>query len=224
MAAKRLFASPTFRFSIRQLLVWTAFVALACVALRNASPTWVAGLLGVTLVVLTAAVPLAIFRIEGNRAFWLGFAFFGWMYVLLLAYGWSLDPSTAQNNPLRPTAIVTSRLTSSGFERIFGATEIAQTQYAAIAPTIAYTTDSNGNFIPTYTATPGNSPALTGRLSLLIAGTKTLQTQPYHDDFVNVAHAIWTILLAALGGWFTRWLYATRPVRRSEDLDRTSKD
>ncbi len=77
MAANRIISSPTFRFSLRQLLLGTALVAVACVALRSASPTWVAALLGLTLFALTAAVPLTIFRQGANRAWWFGFALFG---------------------------------------------------------------------------------------------------------------------------------------------------
>ena len=59
MATRRFFSSTGLRFSIRQLLVGTALVAVACVALRSASPLWVAALLGFVLLALAAAVPLA---------------------------------------------------------------------------------------------------------------------------------------------------------------------
>jgi hypothetical protein len=212
MAAKQFFSSALLRFSIRQLFVWTALVALACVALRNASPIWVASLLSLTLLVLTVAVPLAIFRNERSRAFWIGFALFGWIYALVLGYSWSLDPGKSDHNPLRPERLVTARLTSSGFERIYGAPDDSHS--ASVARALAFVDFSDGtrvNINNTDTAT----------LSLLIAAGQTVQTEPYHDDFVNVAHAFWAILLAAIGGWFTRWIYATRPVPRSEPAEQT---
>ena len=33
---------------------------------------------------------------------------------------------------------------------------------------------------------------------------------PKADNFVNVAHALWTLVLAACGGKFARWLYQSR--------------
>jgi len=210
MACKRFFASPAFRFSIRQLLVWTALVGLACVSLRNASPTWVAALLGLVLLVLTAAVPLAIFRHERSRAFWIGFALFGWLYVLVLAYGWSLDPVKSDHNPLRPERLITARLTSSGFDRLYASEEPQQGQstWIQLPPQPRFVDTGDGVMVSAGTAD----------LRLMIAGTqRTGPTVPDYDDFLNVAHAFWTILLAALGGWFTRWIYATRPGQRGEN-------
>src|SRR5687767_7080332 len=80
------FGSPWGRFTLRQLFVWTAFVAVACVALRNATATWASSLLGAALVLLAASLLLAAFRDGRSRAFWIGFATVGWLYVGLLAY------------------------------------------------------------------------------------------------------------------------------------------
>src|SRR5262245_46253574 len=140
MAANRLFSSPTFRFSIRQLLLGTALVAVACVALRSASPMWVAALLGVMLLLLAAAVPLAIFRQGTDWAWWFGFALFGWLYMLLLAYSWSLDPNTSQNNPLRPYSLVTARISNLGYEKFYGSSN-ASTTYQQVLVPVTYNTN-----------------------------------------------------------------------------------
>ena len=39
---------------------------------------------------------------------------------------------------------------------------------------------------------------------------------PNAGDFVNVAHALWTLLFAAIGGCLAYWLYATGPGRTDE--------
>jgi hypothetical protein len=156
-------------------------------------------------VALAAAVPLAIFRRDADRAFWLGFALFGWLYVLVLAYGWSLDPGNSGHNPLRPDRLITARLTSHGFQRIYEPQE--NSSAASVARAVTFI-DSSGGRINVNTADFDTS------LSLLIAGGQVVHQEPYHDDFVNVSHAFWAILLAALGGWFTRWIYATRPEAR----------
>ena len=211
MAAKRLFASPIFRFSIRQLLVATALVAVACVALRSASPIWVAALLGLTLLMLTAALPLAICRQGADRAWWSGFALFGWMYLLLLAYSWSLDINTSQGNPLRPYSLVTTRLSNLGHDKVYGGAQqilayqqLATTSY--VAATNGYSSLGNNPYssagsasIPSTSFIPVNSYST--------VAIPTLNGGPTLDDFVNVAHAFWALLIAICGGWFTCWIY-----------------
>jgi hypothetical protein len=222
MAAKRLFSSPTFRFSIRQLLLGTALVAVACVALRSASPLWVAALLGLTLLLFAAAVPLAVFRQGTDRAYWFGFALFGWLYMLLLAYGWSLDPNTSQNNPLRTYSLVTSRVTTSACVRIFGPpTEspiyplaVATTAYpVAYNANVALTNNPYSNFAPNPI---GTTPYIVPVTTYTTVRAGPAPNGPALDDFVNVAHAFWAILIAVCGGWFTCWLYATRPAAAKE--------
>src|SRR5216110_1107895 len=104
--------SSLMRFSIRQLLGWTAVVAVGCVALLNAGPWWVSAMLGVTVLVLTGAILLAVFRTEAERAFGIGFATFVCAYLALLMYGWAGDPNTSYTNPLRDQELVTSRVSS----------------------------------------------------------------------------------------------------------------
>src|SRR5687768_17550696 len=99
------------RFTLRQLFLWTAFVAVACVALRNATPTWASSLLGAALVLLAASLLLATFREGRSRAYWIGFATVGWLYVTLLAYSTGIDTNNRPwNNPFRPDALITTQL------------------------------------------------------------------------------------------------------------------
>ena len=96
------------------MFLWTAFVAVACVALRNATPTWASSLLGAALVLLAASLLLATFREGRSRAFWIGFATVGWLYVTLLAYSTGIDTNNRPwNNPFRPDALITTQLSHS---------------------------------------------------------------------------------------------------------------
>ena len=233
MAAQRLFSSPTFRFSLRQLLLGTALVAVACVALRSASSTWVAALLGLTLLALTAAVPLAIFRQGAYRAWWFGFALFGWLYLLLLGYSWSLDPNTSQGNPLRPYSLATAQISSSGYMRMYAAspTPIAYylpagttgpVQMAYPVTTVTAVVPANG---PGYAAPPiYSAPNVPASFTYYVGtnGTTPAFSGPSHEDFINVAHAFWAILIALCGGWFTCWVYTTRPARVKEPPDNSA--
>ena len=76
------------RFNIASLLVVVLFVAVGFAALRESNDLWDSGLFTLTLGVLLISILLAIHRTESRRAFWIGFALFGWIYL-----GLSLVPS-----------------------------------------------------------------------------------------------------------------------------------
>jgi hypothetical protein len=181
-------------FSIRQLFVWTAFIALECVALRNAGDAWVAAMFSLALVILASALLLVLFRVGSQRAYWSGFAMCGWLYMLVLMYGWSLD-SVKDNRawylPLGPNNLATSQLSMACYKQVY-------TWIARIPDTnsAAATTGSFGGGLGM--GGFGGTPVATPR-------------GPAQHDFVNVAHAFWTLLLATCGGWFARWLYLTGP-------------
>jgi len=76
------------RFSIASLLLVVLFVAVGFAALRESNETWNSGDFTLTLAALLISILLAIHRTESRRAFWIGFALFGWIYL-----GLSLVPS-----------------------------------------------------------------------------------------------------------------------------------
>jgi len=76
------------RFNVSAILAAILFVAIGCVSLREADEFWDGGLLCVTLGLLLGAVLLAAHRTQARRAFWIGFALFGWGYL-----GFSLVPA-----------------------------------------------------------------------------------------------------------------------------------
>src|SRR5271166_2191782 len=76
------------RFSIASLLLVVLFVAAGFAALRESNETWNSGDFTLTLAALLISILLAIHRTESRRAFWIGFALFGWIYM-----GLSLVPS-----------------------------------------------------------------------------------------------------------------------------------
>ena len=76
------------RFNIASLLVVVFLVAVSVAGLREATELWDSGLFSLTLVVLLVSILLGLNRTEKRRAFWIGFALFGWTY-----FGFSLVPS-----------------------------------------------------------------------------------------------------------------------------------
>jgi DNA-binding transcriptional ArsR family regulator len=71
-----------FRFSIASLLVVILFVSVALAALRMPTDAWDSGVLGLTLLILLTATLLAVHRTHRQRAYWLGFALFGWTSLI----------------------------------------------------------------------------------------------------------------------------------------------
>src|SRR5262245_4405569 len=82
------------RFKIRSLLGVVLFAGIALAALRAADDLWDSGMLGLTLLGLMAAVLLAVHRTGRRRAYWVGFALFGWTYLIA-----SLIPQIAVRLP-----------------------------------------------------------------------------------------------------------------------------
>ena len=71
------------RFNIASMLGAISFVAVGFAALREANDQWDSGLFSLTLGFLLSAVLLAVHRTAARRAFWSGFALFGWGYLSL---------------------------------------------------------------------------------------------------------------------------------------------
>jgi hypothetical protein len=70
-----------FRFNVVSILGAIVFVGFGFAALRQADDLWNSSLFSLTIGLLLAAVLLAIYRTEARRAFWIGFALFGWGYL-----------------------------------------------------------------------------------------------------------------------------------------------
>ena len=162
-----------FRFSIRHLLIWTAAIALACVALRSSSDAWSGFVHAIALASLGTAILLVTYRNGADRAFWFGFAVSGWLYVAILMYGWLLPKESSYLVPIEPKQLFTSQISAVAYEW----------SYPFLAPR---------------TARYGGIPTSTGFIG------------PIKHEFLNTAHAFWTLLLAACGGSIAQWLYLTR--------------
>jgi hypothetical protein len=207
-----LLSSGILRFSIRHLLAWTAAIALGCVALRSASPGWVSAMSGLTLLVLATASLLAVFRQGAGRAHWIGFVAFGWLYLLLLMFGWSADPNS-WDNPFRPYNLATAKLSTWLYDRMYAQ---PPTQYGMGGT--GFTGGGLGS-MPGGMGMPdggmvsmGGMPGMAG----MPGGGAPAFTGPSQGDFINVSHSLWTLLLAACGGWLARWIYATGPAARKK--------
>ncbi len=240
-------ALPWWRFSLKQLLLATALVAVGCVALRNANTTWVGAMVGLTWIALAASLLLAVYRDGQLRAFWVGFAVAGWLYLVLPIYGWSFM-SNLQGN-----TVITTRISHWAYDRLYS--EPVPPPASGYGPPMSggmamgsgggdmysggmsgypggmgssggdmgssYGGMSDGSMMAgsgggmpgmggmggTYGGMPGG---MTGPVVPAFTG-------PSQQDFTNVSHSLWTLLLAFCGGWFAQWLYATRGRQSNEE-------
>src|SRR5262245_46740229 len=79
---------PRFRISLATLLGLIALIALGLAGMTSGSRLWTAVAATLTLAVLLTAI-LAAFLLAGSeRPFWVGFALFGWTYLLLVNWDW----------------------------------------------------------------------------------------------------------------------------------------
>lgn len=98
-------ATARLKVSIQAIILAVAACAMAFTALRTASRLWYGALYTFTAFLLMTAVIASRFRRGSERAFWFGFAVFGWGFFLLgyrpwmSAFGDLDDPNGQMLNP-----------------------------------------------------------------------------------------------------------------------------
>jgi hypothetical protein len=186
------------RFSIRQLLIATAFAAAGCFGLLNATALVAAAALSGVALLLSASVLLATYRDGERRAFWVGFAFLGWVY-LFLCFGGILSSTGFDWR-----GNVTGQLALALYDRAYVTAAVQPAQYT-----------SSSAYTPTYStgmAPPGAPMAYPAMAPVIVQ----VSSGPDREQFLYVSHALWTMLFATCGGWFAQWLYATRTKEASQ--------
>jgi hypothetical protein len=214
---------PRWVFSLRQLFLWTAVIAVGCVALRSASSTWVGAMFGMTFLALATAILLIIFRQGAQRAYWIGFATFGWLYIALLFVSWSFfNPTIPSDNPFQPWNLPTRQISSAcyhwlydaAFEKHFASYQAGPGMGGGMGGMPGMMGSGGGMY-----GGSGSMGMMPGAGSGGYVGSMVPPGPPPGPDeasFANVAHPLWAILLSAIGGCLAHWLYATGPGRTSQ--------
>ena len=193
-----------FRFSIATMLGVVLLVAVALAALRASTDAWDSGVLGLTLLILLAAILLAIHLTERRRASWLGFALFGWAYLIA-----SLIPPVGSRLPTTMgLAFIDTKI--PGRQRAWVTAVLAYTSTAGTNPVQGYVYPQQGN---TLVASPQGGvwlwDATTGK-PLAGPGGST-------ESFIRIGHSLLALALAFLGGHLSRYLWQTGQGRSSND-------
>jgi hypothetical protein len=181
------------RFSIASLLGLVLFLAVGLAALRAADDLWDSAVFTGTLVILLIAVLLAVHRTERQRAFWLGFAVFGW--VALAA---SLVP------PIE-ARLLTTKLLAYLDSKVPGRGN-GETLSIAINTSSPSQADLMVGISPSATA-PNTSRPLVVKLWDVATGKLVSTNSGTSENFIRIGHSLIALVLAWLGGPLSRLLY-----------------
>lgn len=202
------------QFSLRQLLLATTFVAIGCYALRWASPWWSIVLFYVGLALIVVGILVAINRRGETRSFWAGFAICGILHMLLV-----FRPGL-QNGipPLNTTAFVTTWASAYTYLQIKPQLTVQPIPTdPAVLGTIRGRWGGEYQEIPSQPG-PGSGMAVIAHAPSLHSGEdgyfRGFGPGPFYiqqEDFIEVAHDLWTLLLAYLGGHVSLAIYRRRP-------------
>jgi hypothetical protein len=173
------------RISILGIMAATALTATALMALRSTLEIWASAHFSLTLILLCLAILGIVYRRDERRAFWVGFATFGWPY-LILCFG--PVPGTS----IKPPPLITTKLL-----------EIVYPHISTIPPNKVIVQgegvweDSRNIKI--------TSAATLGKVTFFRNDT---------EDFLRMGHAIASLIFACVGGFVAQSFAAGRVVSR----------
>jgi hypothetical protein len=187
----------TLRFNIASLLVIILVLGVGFAALRESSDLWESGIFTLTLGILLISILLAVHRSESNRAFWLGFALFGWAYM-----GLTFMPSIESRLiTAKALAYLDSKVPgrSLGFwiadvSGVGSGSPSNQVQNLAFSASGSRLAISSQGQVRLWDAT-------TGKLLSGWSGTTA--------NFVRIGHSLFALLVGWLGGQLSRRLCRT---------------
>jgi hypothetical protein len=166
-------------------------------ALREASDLWESGIFTVTVGILMISTLLAVHRSESRRAYWLGFALFGWAYM-----GLTFMPSVESR-------LITTRALHYLDSKVPGrALQIYTTINSGIG------SGTGNNQVYSITVTAGGTQLVTsgqGQLRLWNAATGKLLGgwSGTTENFVRIGHSLFVLLVGWFGGQLSRRLRRT---------------
>jgi hypothetical protein len=188
-----------FRFHIGTLLLIGLLIGVGFAALRESSDIWESGIFSLTLIMLLISILLAIHRTEKRRAFWLGFALFGWDYLGLSAVS-SIEPRLMKTKALAYLDSKVPRSIPAGFASFDLIVTDSQ-------PNVLYVNKGNG-WIKDVTAVAGSNPA--GEQAWfpnILAGSSLIGSSGTTENFVRIGHSLLALMAAFVGGQLSRHLH-----------------
>lgn len=188
------------RHSIAWLMIVILVLAVGIAALRNASDLWAGAMLLTTLGLLTIAIVGATYRRGPDRAWWYGFALFGWGYLTLSMGPWFADQiglklPTTQGLAYVHAIVVEQpqHVAVSGNVRLsqFGGTQVSGDQIV-----LSFADGS----VTKYQASAGQTSPRFARLA-----RSAFPGAINFDAFLRVGHSLLALIVALLGAEIARW-------------------
>ena len=179
------------RFSLVGLLAAVTFAAVACGALVNPNEWWTIGVMSASATLLAYAVLAAIYGAGARRAFWVGAAVIGWGYFGLVPFSLGFNFENYGESPL-----VTCRLL-----KMLGESRFDDSSQVISATGFNTNAGLSGDAI-TFTRS--------GKLytRLLVGGVAA--NRDTWPNFYTIGHCLWSLCLAALGGFVALRLASAR--------------
>jgi hypothetical protein len=209
------------RSSILGLMALVALLGVSAAALRYPSQLWASGLFTVAVGMVLFAIFSGVYSSGGRRAFWAGFAAFGGVYLVLTC------------KPLLEDPHASSLATSAAIELLYAYAAPATPSAPSPPPSPVMPQEPilEGGVDDSTSATGG----VPGRRRLAILALRRSGPDP-HDvwerwtsgrpkymlpmnpgvlisappAYRRIGHSIFTLVIALLGGVFTRRLHAIR--------------
>ncbi len=197
------------RFSLRQLLLATAFVAVGCYALRWASPWWSLALFYAVLALVIGGLLIAVNWPGERRSFWLGLVICGVTHWVV---------ATGSFRDVYPKSFVSNWISARAYDYL--KPQLTVEPIRASSPEIS---SHGGHGMSVMFEDPRNSGIQTIEFRAGEDG-HFRSTGPgafyvMENDFVAVARGLWTLLIAYLGGHASLALYRIRNDLNSDRTD-----
>jgi hypothetical protein len=174
-----------FRFHIGSLVILILIIGVGFAALRESNDLWDSVLFTVTIGVLLISVLLSVHRTESRRAFCIGFAVFGWIYLGLASV------------PSIESRLITTKALAFLDSKVPGRSSAVYT--IQIAGTGSGTPSNQVPNMAFTTAGGQKTVRVTGRLLGGWSGSTA--------NFVRIGHSLFALLAAWLGGQLSRRLF-----------------
>ena len=184
------------RFSLATLFLAVLFAATGCAALVNANDLWRQTMVTATVTVLVIATLAAVIWQGQSRVFALGFAVTGWIYLVLVF----VSVLGLRNDLLTEKAVISLYTAIHGEPAPQG--QWAQT-VALTSSGARLRTASNNGLIRLWDVSNGQMVSVAG-------GGQQVEFQ----DFADVSHSLWVIIVACLGGVVARTLTSVKLQKR----------
>jgi hypothetical protein len=211
------FLMPKLRLSIGTILKWIALLGIGFAALKNSSQWWANGLLLGDVCLCVFALMSIGYRSGARRAFWIGFALFGWAYLIL-----AFAPGVREM--AKPHLVSTKLLQKMvpevemfAFVVSLNGTVTGSGSTSTVGPwTVNGVMQTNSPATITLRSTSGSTgPAWggSGTTAPPYILTADAPIGPNGPVFHRVGHALCVVLAGIIGGGIALLLFATR--RRS---------